>query len=77
MALITSPVRIEDGAWIASRAMLLGGTTIGRSSVVAPNCVIGPKATIPANTIVRQNPDLMSTERFSFKGENDSRTSND
>ncbi|WP_307581699.1 DapH/DapD/GlmU-related protein [Paeniglutamicibacter psychrophenolicus] len=52
MALLTRPVKIEDGVWITSRSMILGGTTIGRSSVVKPGSVLGPNASIPANRIV-------------------------
>lgn len=34
MALVTRPIHIEDGAWITSRCMVLGGVTIGRSALV-------------------------------------------
>ncbi|GAA4777712.1 LbetaH domain-containing protein [Microbacterium gilvum] len=36
MALVTRPIRIEDGAWITSRCMVLGGVTVGRSALVKP-----------------------------------------
>lgn len=34
------PIAIEDGVWIASRATVLGGVTIGRNSVVAAGAVV-------------------------------------
>lgn len=36
MALITRPIHIEDGAWITSRCMVLGGARVGRSALVRP-----------------------------------------
>lgn len=36
MALVTRPIHIEPGAWVTSRCVVLGGTTIGRSSLVKP-----------------------------------------
>ena len=35
MGLVTRPIVIEDGVWIASRALILGGTTIGTASLVS------------------------------------------
>lgn len=40
MALVTRPIHIEDGAWITSRCMVLGGVTIGRSAVLRPMTVV-------------------------------------
>lgn len=34
MALLTRPIRVEDGAWVTSRCLLLGGVTVGTSSIV-------------------------------------------
>ena len=36
MALITRPIFVGDGSWITSRCLVLGGTSIGRSAVIAP-----------------------------------------
>ncbi|GER21696.1 hypothetical protein NCCP1664_01930 [Zafaria cholistanensis] len=66
MALLTRPVKIKDGAWITSRSMILGGTTVGISSVVRPGSVIGPNTTIPENRIVGQSGQVTDFgERFS------------
>lgn len=40
MALVTRPIRIEDGAWVTARCILLGGTRVGRSALVAPGSVV-------------------------------------
>lgn len=49
MALVTRPIHIEDGAWITSRCMVLGGVTVGRSALVkAMNRV---DRDVPANCV--------------------------
>lgn len=50
MGLITRPVIIEDGAWITSRCVVLGGTHVGRSALARPLTVVS--GTVPANAIV-------------------------
>ena len=49
-----APVRVEDNVWIASQAILLPGTTIGR------NCVVGAAAVcmraFPADKVILGNP---------------------
>jgi putative colanic acid biosynthesis acetyltransferase WcaF len=49
MGLITKPVRIEDGAWVTSRCMVLGGAHVGRSAVVEPLTVV--RGDVPANAV--------------------------
>ncbi|MFJ7748587.1 acetyltransferase [Arthrobacter sp. NPDC097144] len=49
MGLVTSPIRIDDGAWITSRCMVLGGSSIGESAVVQPMTVV--KGTVGANRV--------------------------
>jgi len=49
MALITRPIYIEDGAWITSRVIVLGGSRLGRSSLVTPGTVVSGE--VPENTI--------------------------
>ena len=49
MGLITSPIRIADGAWITSRCMVLGGSSIGESAVVQPMTVV--KGSVPAGRV--------------------------
>ena len=36
MALITRPITIEEGAWVTSRCIVLGGSRIGRSALIKP-----------------------------------------
>lgn len=50
MALITRPIHIDPGAWIASRCIVLGGTHVGRSVLATPMTLV--KGEIPPNSIV-------------------------
>ena len=50
MALITRPITIENGAWVTSRAVILGGAHIGRSALVRPLTVVA--GLVAANTSV-------------------------
>lgn len=45
--LILAPVRIEDDVTIGLRAIIMGGSTIGRGAKVLPNSVVMPKTIIP------------------------------
>jgi maltose O-acetyltransferase len=44
------PVRVGDGAWIAARAMLLPGVTVGHGAIVAAGAVVA--ADVAANVLV-------------------------
>lgn len=64
MALIARPVSIEDGAWITTRCIVLGGSQIGRSAVLAPNSVVGPNESIESNAVIGTRDNLMTKKRF-------------
>ena len=49
-----APIRIGDGAWIGSRAVILPGTTIGPGAVVAAGAVVTKD--VPSNTLVAGVP---------------------
>lgn len=49
MALVTRPIRIDDGAWITSRCLVLGGVTVGESAVVKAMSRVD--SDVPANAI--------------------------
>jgi putative colanic acid biosynthesis acetyltransferase WcaF len=49
MGLVTRPVTINDGAWITSRCVVLGGTHVGRSALVRPLTVV--TGDVPANAV--------------------------
>lgn len=36
MALLTRPIKVEPGAWVTARCVVVGGVTIGRSALVKP-----------------------------------------
>jgi maltose O-acetyltransferase len=48
------PVTIEDGVWIAARATILPGVTLGRGSVVSAGAVVAKD--VPPNTLVAGVP---------------------
>lgn len=62
MALLTRPISIEDGAWITSRAIILGGAHVGRSALVVPMTVVA--GTVEANTIVSGPNAIVVGTRF-------------
>jgi putative colanic acid biosynthesis acetyltransferase WcaF len=50
MALLSRPITIDAGAWVASRCVILGGATIGKSALVTPLSVVSGR--VDANTVV-------------------------
>jgi len=48
--LMAAPIRIGDGAWIASRATILPGISVGRGAVVAAGAVVATD--VPPDTLV-------------------------
>jgi putative colanic acid biosynthesis acetyltransferase WcaF len=50
MALITRPIVVEDGAWVTSRCIVLGGARVGRSALARPMTVIS--GAVAANAVV-------------------------
>ena len=59
------PVTIEDYVWIASRALILPGVTIGRGAVVAAGAVVfqdvAPYTVVagnPARAVRRRSPEM-------------------
>ena len=62
MALITRAITIHAGAWVTSRCMVLGGSTIGTSALIRPMSVV--QGSIRANTINGGNPATESGPRF-------------
>jgi len=47
-------ITIEDGVWIGARAVFLGGSHIGKNSIIAAGSVVSTK--IPDNSVVAGNP---------------------
>lgn len=48
------PIHIKEGAWIGSKAIILGGVIVGKHSVVAAGAVV--KKDVPDYAIVGGNP---------------------
>ena len=65
MALLTKPVVIEDGAWVTSRCMVLGGSHIGKSALVTPGTVV--RGEVPAGVIFGTGEGKVIGERFAKK----------
>ncbi|MGN8070015.1 sugar O-acetyltransferase [Mucilaginibacter sp. 22184] len=51
---IGKPIVIERNVWIAASAIIIGGVTIGKNSVVAAGSVVTKN--VPPNTLVGGNP---------------------
>lgn len=49
MRVVSSPIQIEEGAWLTTRCVVLGGSSIGRSAVIEPNTVV--RGRVPSNVI--------------------------
>jgi len=62
MALITKPVTIEDGAWLTTRCIILGGSVIGRSTVITPGTVVS--GIVPANSVFGTSAPAVIRRRF-------------
>lgn len=67
MALRTRPITIDDGAWITSRAMVLGGVHIGESALILPNTVV--RRDVPANAIFGSGDADVVGQRFADSSE--------
>ncbi|MCR2808898.1 MULTISPECIES: acetyltransferase [unclassified Microbacterium] len=63
MALITSPVYVDDGAWITSRCVVLGGTRVGRAALIKPLSLLEGNE-IPEGEIWGGNPIMFVSMRF-------------
>lgn len=70
MALRTKPVLIEDGAWVASRCMVMGGVRVGRSALVQPMTSV--RCDVPANAILGPHPPQIIGSRFAVNDVNKS-----
>lgn len=62
MGLVTKPVLVGDGVWVTSRCLILGGTTIGQSSLVRPMSVVA--GSFPRNSVISGNPAIVTGQRF-------------
>lgn len=63
MALIVRPVHIEDGAWVTSRCVVLGGSQVGRSALLRPLSLVAGENVGPGE-IWGGNPLQYVGERF-------------
>ena len=66
MALVTKPIRIESQAWVAAKATILPGVTIGEGAVVGACAVVAKD--VPPWSVVVGNPARVVGKR-EIKGE--------
>lgn len=64
MALLTRPVRIDNGSWITSRCIVLGGTKVGVSAIIQPGTLVS--GVVPDNCIWGNPPAQNIGTRFSL-----------
>lgn len=69
MALRTRPVRIEDGVWVTSRSVVLGGVTIGESALILPATVV--RRDVPPNAIFGTPEASVVGQRFAEESSDD------
>ncbi|WP_231560240.1 acetyltransferase [Microbacterium hominis] len=55
MALITRPIVIDDGAWVTSRCVVLGGAHVGRNAIIRPLSLVDATP-IPPDEVWGGNP---------------------
>jgi putative colanic acid biosynthesis acetyltransferase WcaF len=65
MALITRPIHIEPGVWVTSRCIVLGGATMGTSSLARPLTLVSGH--VPANSVVSGPDCAIVGTRFSVE----------
>ncbi len=62
MALVTRPVRIEDGAWVTARCIVTGGSRVGVSALVTPGSVVSGE--VPDGAVFGPDPSVVRGQRF-------------
>jgi serine acetyltransferase len=56
---------IESGAWIASRAIIIGPCRIGRNAVIGSGCIVD--FDVPADTLLRVRQEV-TKEKIKYLG---------
>ncbi|MHC6593422.1 LbetaH domain-containing protein [Arthrobacter sp. C152] len=69
MALITKPIHVRSGAWLTTRCIVLGGSTIGVSAVVSPGTVVKAGQNVPDGAILATPDATVVGKRFSVDGQ--------
>lgn len=62
MALMTKPISIGNGVWVASRAVILPGADLGNGSVVGAGAVVAKR--VDEWTVVAGNPATVVKQRI-------------
>lgn len=64
MGLITKPIRVEAGAWVTSRCILLGGSHIGASAIITPNSVVKAMQVVEPGAVFGQPDAVVLGNRY-------------
>lgn len=64
--LVTRPITIRSGSWVAAGAVVLPGVEIGSNSLVSAGSVVNRD--VPPSTIVRGNPAAVVSQSEGGKG---------
>lgn len=64
MGLVTREVAVDDGAWVCTRALILGGCKVGTSAIVTPSTVLPANTSIPAGEVWGNPRATFVSERF-------------
>ncbi|MDE0573650.1 acetyltransferase [Demequina sp. B12] len=62
MGLVVKPITVDDGVWVTSRCMILGGAQVGRSVLVRPMTVV--HGNVADGLVVQGNPMKVVGKRF-------------
>lgn len=69
MGLLTKPINIAAGAWVTTRCIVLGGSSIGVSSIITPGTVVKAGQLVPDGVVFgNRDGEVLGTR---FKSEND------
>ncbi|OJV98174.1 MAG: acetyltransferase [Microbacterium sp. 67-17] len=69
MALITRAIRIEDGAWVTSRCIVLGGSLVEQNSLVVPGTVVSGR--VPQDAIFGTPAAVVLGQRWTIDRSNE------
>ena len=64
MGLVTKPIKVEAGAWITSRCIVLGGSQIGSSAIITPNSVVKAMQVVDSGAVFGQPDAVVLGSRY-------------
>lgn len=77
MGLITKPITVKAGAWITTRCIVLGGSSIGVSAVISPGTVVRAGQEVPDGVVLTSPPAEVVGQRFPTSANTESESARD